>query len=810
MTGAAAMSYIRFTSHSVLGALARWQRRAGCLLTCGLVSIASVASPASADAAFRTWKPFTADNLWSNPANWEEGVAPVDGDDLRFPTPAVTPATVVNDIPNLEVHTLATTGDFTITGQPFTLTNSLFGTGTATYDVHITLRGDQIWTMHGYHVVLNQGVELNGKLHIVRSGRLAGGLRIPGVVSGTGSLFNDGAVLELLNANTYSGPTFGGASIGHAQSLGVGDGTFANGFSGGGLTLLSPGIVLGDERIETTSILSQVGGATFNGPIKLLGDDPTAFLTGLLDLNGSIEFAGTLLSRPQTLTTSAIDVAGADLVLVLPEGFQTTMGQTFTLVRVSDATPIAGTFNGLPEGATFTSSGVRFAISYVGGDGNDIVLTVVGLDKQYYLSEGATGAFFSTDILLANPNATAAPVTVTFLKSGGGPPVVVSQDLPAWSRRTIRVDDLDGMENTSFSTIVRSNDGLPIVVERTMAWDQTGYGSHTERAVEGPSKTWYFAEGSQGFFSTYVLLSNPHPDANTATVQYLLEGESAITRTYQLEPESRFTVDVGADVELRGKTFGMTVTFEQPAIAERAMYFGASPLWTGGHESAGVTAPSTSWFLAEGATGTFFETFILLANPNPIDVTATVRFLPAGGSAVTKTKVIPANGRVTLNIEQEDASLASVAVATTVTTLLPIIVERSQYWPDPAPQWQEAHNSFGQTTLGTKWGLAEGRVGGPDNAQTYILVAFPKSNHSVKMTFLRETGVPVQKTFSTSGVGGRLNVAVGGPDVPEITNERFGVLIESTDPIAVERALYWDAGGVTWAAGSNATATRLP
>jgi hypothetical protein len=810
MTGATAMSYIQFTSLSVLAVLARWQRHAGCLLTCGLVSIASVAGTARADAATRTWKPFTADALWSNPANWEEGVAPVDGDDLRFPKPAVTPATVVNDIANLQVHTLATSGDFTITGQPFTLTNSLFGEGNATFDVHITLRGDQIWTMHGYHVVLNQGVEINGKLHVVRSGRLTGGLRIPGVVSGTGSLFNDGAVLELLNANTYSGPTFGGASIGHAQALGVGDGTFANGFNGG-LRLLSPGIVLGDERIEASGIFSQVGGATFNGPIKLLGDEPQAFLAGLLDLNGSIEFAGTLLSRPPTLATSPIDVAGADLVLVLPEGFQTTIGQTFTLVRVGGFTPIAGTFNGLPEGSTFTSSGVKFAISYIGESGNDIVLTVVGLDKLYYLSEGATGTFFSTDVLLANPNATAAPVTVTFLKSGGGPPTVVSQNLPAWSRRTIRVDDVDGMESTSFSTIVRSDDALPIVVERTMAWDQTGYGSHTERAIEGPSKTWYFAEGSQGFFSTYVLLTNPHPDANTATVQYLREGVPAITRTYPLDPESRYTIDVGADADLVGQTFGMTVRFEQPAIAERAMYFGTSPLWKGGHESAGVTAPSTSWFLAEGATGTFFETFVLLANPNPIDVTATVRFLPATGGAVTKTKVIPANGRVTLNIEQEDASLASVAVATTVTTLLPIIVERSQYWPDPAPQWYEAHNSFGVTATAKKWGLAEGRVGGADNAQTYILVAMPSGVPSVKMTFLRENGVPVQKTFDTRFTGGhRLSIAVGGPDVPEITNERFGVLIESSEPVAVERALYWDAGGVTWAAGSNATASRLP
>ena len=36
----------------------------------------------------------------------------------------------------------------------------------------------------------------------------------------------------------------------------------------------------------------------------------------------------------------------------------------------------------------------------------------------------------------------------------------------------------------------------------------------------------------------------------------------------------------------------------------------------GGHDSAGVTALATRWFLAEGAAGTFFDTFVLIGNPN--------------------------------------------------------------------------------------------------------------------------------------------------------------------------------------------------
>ena len=151
------------------------------------------------------------------------------------------------------------------------------------------------------------------------------------------------------------------------------------------------------------------------------------------------------------------------------------------------------------------------------------------------------------------------------------------------------------------------------------------------------------------------------------------------------------------------------------------MYFGDAPLFGGGHESAGVTAPSATWFLAEGATGSFFETFVLLANPNSTAATATVTYLPDTGAPVTAVKTIPAHGRVTVNVEHESPSLANAAVSIAVAATQPILVERSQYRPDPAPSWQEAHNSFGVVATGTRWALAEGRVGGPPTLQTYVL-----------------------------------------------------------------------------------------
>ena len=434
----------------------------------------------------------------------------------------------------------------------------------------------------------------------------------------------------------------------------------------------------------------------------------------------------------------------------------------------------------------------------------------------YYLAEGATGPFFDLELALANPNSAAATVAIQYLKEGGSTENQ-ALTLGAQSRQTILVDSLTGLTNTAVSSVVTSN--LPIAVERTMTWDTTFYGAHTEKATPGTNTTWYFAEGSeQGLFDTYLLLANPQNAANRATVQFLIEGGSPITKIYNLLPTSRTNVFAG-DVEepagtkvLLNKAFGIVVTFDQPGVAERAMYFGATPFWNGGHESAGVNAPSTSWFHAEGATGAFFDTFILLSNPGATDATVTLRFLLDSGGTVTKTKTVPANARLTVNVESEDALLANAAMATQVTSTVPIVSERAMYWAQ-YPNWYEAHNAFGVTATGLKWALAEGRVGGATSNETYILLANPGTTAAtVTVTYLREGGLaPITQTYPVAATS-RFNIYAN--TVPGLgAGERFGALIESTVPIAVERAVYGNSSsqpGVTWASGTDATATPLP
>ena len=143
------------------------------------------------------------------------------------------------------------------------------------------------------------------------------------------------------------------------------------------------------------------------------------------------------------------------------------------------------------------------------------------------------------------------------------------------------------------------------------------------------------------------------------------------------------------------------------------MYFGTARFWDGGHESAGVSEPSANWFLAEGATGSFFDTFVLVANPNPTptDVDVDVPHRP-GRSRSSATQTVAANARLTVNMEErEPAAGQRRGVDDHRRPSQPIIVERAMYWPGDGCEWSEAHNSFGVTATGTKWGLAEGRVG---------------------------------------------------------------------------------------------------
>lgn len=644
-------------------------------------------------------------------------------------------------------------------------------------------------------------VQLEADLDIdVADGPQAIDLRIdPKILSGANAgLTKRGAgVVQLGGENSYKGATtiLDGSMIVARQIL-------------HSLITATGGTLAGNGRI---------GRLTATGSTIAPGGSPGRLTTGNVTLGTattlSMELNGTApgTGYDQLDVTGAVNLGGARLSIA--STFTPAPRASFTLVLNDGADPVVGTFAGLAEGATVKVSGRDFTISYRGGDGNDVVLADTTSPLSYYLAEGATGDFFDDDVLIANPNDAEAPVTMTFLQEGGGT-VVERRIIAAQSRITVHVDQITGLEKTSASVQVTSDKNLPLVVERTMFWDASYYGGHTANAVAQPETRWIFAEGFQGFFDTYILIANANAEETTATVTFLREGDTPVVATVPVGAFARKTVQAKDYPEVAGRAFGIIVEATRPVIVERSMYFASLPdrLWTGGHVNTGIVAPSTSWFHAEGATGSYFSTFILLSNPQDTEANIELRFLLDTGEVITRTKTLGAKQRITVNPATEgDARLEDAAVSTVVESDVPIVSERSMYWAEDTIGLGEGHNSSGLASTATRWGLAEGRIGGPRQFDTFILLANPTTTEAqVTITYLRESGAPLVRTYTVPPTS-RYNVDVKFR-VPELKDSAFGARIEVTNnvPIAVERSLYWNANGVFWAGGTNALGTPLP
>jgi hypothetical protein len=349
-----------------------------------------------------------------------------------------------------------------------------------------------------------------------------------------------------------------------------------------------------------------------------------------------------------------------------------------------------------------------------------------------------------------------------------------------------------------------------------MMWDPTGYGSSAETSVSSPSTVWYFGEGATtGAFDLYYLLQNPNATPANVTVRYLLPaGQAPIVLNYIVAPRSRFNIKVNDQPGLRSTDVSAQITSDVPIIAERAMYFSTpQQAYAGGHASAGATSLATQWFLAEGATG-YFSMYILIGNPSDQQAQIHATFLLTDGSTIDKDYVVAPNSRFTIDAGGQDWRLTSASMSTLITSTnnVPVIVERSMYWPNNGTGWIEGHNAVGLTETGTEWMLAEGEQGGPFNQATFVLVANTSSfSGDIKVTLLFENAPEVSRTF-TLLPNSRFNVPLDGA-FAVAQGKRFATIVEAVGDhppqIVVERAMYSDSNGVMWAAGASAVATKL-
>lgn len=220
-----------------------------------------------------------------------------------------------------------------------------------------------------------------------------------------GSLEGSGIVLPGIHTLTVGtnglNTSFDGLIEDNGSLIKVGSGTLtltgANTYTGG--TTVSEGFLRIDNKAgsATGSGPVQVTGGTLGGGGTTSGDTTVGGGAGgsiapgsgatTLSVEGALNFEadGSYVWRVKTRANKADQVVakgvtisdGALFNTIAINNAQIPPGTTFTAIANTAATPINGTFANLVDNGTFVLGDNTFQVSYEGGDGNDLTLTVV-------------------------------------------------------------------------------------------------------------------------------------------------------------------------------------------------------------------------------------------------------------------------------------------------------------------------------------------------------------------------------------------------------------------------------------------------
>ncbi len=295
--------------------------------------------------------------------------------------------------------------------------------------------------------------------------------------------------------------------------------------------------------------------------------------------------------------------------------------------------------------------------------------------ESMYFAEGTTRNGFEEYMIIRNPGASTAKVTLAYLLPSE-PPRTQSLDIAPWASASICVNDFVG-RGKDVSVQVFSLPG--VIAERQVYFNYKGVwtGGHDTCGAPATSDRWYFAEGTtRPGFQEWLCLQNPGVADVTAKLTYMLGTGENKTEQLVVPASSRRTVDVNSSVG-PGQDVSVTVESSGPLVAERPMYFDYKGAWRGGHTATGATALAGQWDFAEGTTRDGFEEWLSLFNPGEA-TRARVEYMFTGEKPVVKEYALAARSRTTVDVNREAGAGKDVSIE--VTCPNDILCERPMYF----------------------------------------------------------------------------------------------------------------------------------
>jgi lipoprotein-anchoring transpeptidase ErfK/SrfK len=440
-------------------------------------------------------------------------------------------------------------------------------------------------------------------------------------------------------------------------------------------------------------------------------------------------------------------------------------------------------YNWTPDGTPLTVTGASCGRLPI--QGMSIINGATAPSKTWYFAEGYTGGQFEEYLSLFNPGASQVDAKTTYYPEGNAP-VTETYTVPAHSRSTISVNVVSGLPPVGHSTIIEATGD--IVAQRAEYFDYQGKrGGDCTLGASEPSKTWFFAEGyAAAGFATYLLLFNPNDATIGLDATYTPEGGASMPVHYFMAPHSRGTILVNAVPGCNGKSVAFRVDSELPIVAERATYFTMGlPVngVNGGDCVMGATAPSKTWYLAEGCTAGFFDEYLLVFNPNPETATVNCVFYPDTGPYGYSFQV-PPGARGTISVDSIPG-LASANTPVKVESDRDIVIEQSMYCTRDSRRGGDA--ALGLANPSKDWYFSEGYTGG--SFDEYLLLFNPSDEAmQVNLVFHPEGG---QDVGWAVGLPPRTRITLHVDDVPGVQWVGSAVELHSEKPFVVQESEYY-------------------
>ena len=346
--------------------------------------------------------------------------------------------------------------------------------------------------------------------------------------------------------------------------------------------------------------------------------------------------------------------------------------------------------------------------------------------------------------------------------------------------------------NQDFSMKVES--GANIVAERPMYFNYHGAwaGGTVNQGIKAPGTSWYLAEGAtHPGFEEWITIQNPGGASTEVTITYMFPGGGTQVQTVNVGSHSRCTVDVNSAVGPYRDVAARLVS-KLPIVVERPMYFNYHGTMAGGSVESGVDELSKSWYLAEGATHPGFEEWISLMNPASKQTKVTITYMFPGGETKVQKLQMPPTSRETILVNNVVGPNRDVSAR--IEAENPIIAERPMYF-NYQGKWPGGHSQVGANEPATSWFLSEGTTRDNPNDgrfEEWISLMNPgDAKAKVDFTYMFPGG-GTKKASLDVPAHARETVLVNNVVGP---NQDVSVQLDSSQPIVVERPMYFDYHG---------------